>query len=306
MDKFKISATGVSINYMPEYLAQKLGYFSDAGLEVSSYVPSPWTKVLTDIDSGEYQCVVGGVWAPLIYKNWIKNYSVFAKVASRCPLVLISREPVDVFDWRLLEDKVVLVSGGNGASPGLFLSGCADEGGADVTRIKFVNNFTAAMLFDCFKGGLGDMVLLKSDLASILVNSGCGHVAADLAVCGGIVPWSVYYTVPEVMEREDNITGRFTLALQRATDWLLSHDSAEVKDILAEKWPKVDIDSAVSMVDTFKNVGMWDETVCIKEDELMRWQGFLLKGNVINRRFAYDDIIDSRAYDYAKKQLNIQ
>ena len=39
LDRFHISATGLSINYMPEYVARELGYFEELGLQVTSYVP---------------------------------------------------------------------------------------------------------------------------------------------------------------------------------------------------------------------------------------------------------------------------
>lgn len=301
MDHFKISATGVSINYMPEYLAEALGYFAEAGLSVSSHAPSPWTQVLKDIDSGDYHCVVGGIWVPLIYKRRVKEYFAFAKVASRCPLVLVSRTPAENFGWKYLEGKTVLVSGGNGASPGLFVAGCAREGGADMSRIHFVHDFTAPMLMECFQGGWGDVVVLKSDLAAQVVANGKGHVVADLAIAGGAVPWSVYYGTPEFLAHPGNLAGRFTLALQRATTWLLEHSGNDCREILAKNWPKVKLDKAVEMVDMFIRTGMWDKTVNIKREELSRWQKFLTEGRVIDRAFDYEEIIDSRAFSFALK-----
>lgn len=304
MTKLNISATGVSINYMPEYLADKLGYFAEVGLEVSSYAPSPWTQVLKDIDSGKYHCVVGGIWVPLIYKRWAKNYFAFAKIASRCPLTIVSRNALNgEFSWKLLEHKTVLVSGGNGASPGLFVSGCANEGGADVSKIHFIHDFTAPMLYELFAGGMGDFVVLKSELAVNLVNLGKGHIAAELALHGGDVPWSVYYGTPEFINHPDNLAGRFTLALQRATTWLLSHSGEDCREILLKNWPGVDLEKSIKIVDKYLKVGMWDKTVDIKEQELTRWQGFLVRGKVIDKIFGYDEIIDRRAFSYAMNNI---
>ncbi len=305
MDNFKISATGLSINYMPEYLARELGYFEEQGIEVTSYVPAPWTKVLTDINSGEYQAVVGGIWVPSIYQNRIKNYYAFAKVSSRCPLILVGRQPAEAFDWKLLEDKVVLVTGGNGASPGMFLSGCAKEGGADLSKIHFVHDFSAPMLFECFKGGMGDMVFLKSNLAAQLIEQGYGYQIADLSVEGGAVPWSVYYSVPEFLEREDNLAGRFTLALQKGTDWLLSHSGYDCREILSRNWPELSEKTAVDMVDHFIRTGMWDKTVSVKEGELARWEQFMADSHVIDRPLSMDEIFDPRPFAYAAKALGI-
>ncbi|MBC8530895.1 ABC transporter substrate-binding protein [Gehongia tenuis] len=300
MDEFRISATGVSINYMPQYLAEELGYFRDVDLSVSSYVPSPWTQVLKDIDSGEYDAVVGGIWVPAIYNNRLgRKYRAFAKVASRCPLVLMARRPAKSFRWQDLENRVVLVSGGNGASPGLFLKGIAAEGGADVRKIEFVHDFTAAMHFELFQGGMGDYVLLKSDLAAELAALGRGYVAADLAVMGGPVPWSVYYGI----NANGELAGRFTLALKRATAWLLQHEGRDCEEILRRNWPKVAPQDGIEVVDAYRRCGMWDATVDIKKDELDRWQGFLVQGRVIDRPLAYGELVDSGACRYAEDRL---
>ena len=303
LSSFKISATGLSINYMPEYLAQELGYYAEEGLEVSSYVPSPWTKVLTDINSGEYQAVVGGICCPLIYKRRVKSYFAFAKVTSRCPMSLLSREPIENFKWSDLEGRKVLTSGGNGASPGLFLAGVASEGRADVSKINFVHDFTIDMLQELFVGGFGDVIMMKSDLAAQLETQGKGHVLTDLTISGGSVPWSVYYTTPETLARPDNICGRFTKALQRAQTWLRSHSGSDCSDILARNWPKVDLKKAIDIVDEYKAQGMWPETVRIQEEELSRWQKFLIAGGVIDGEIPYDEIVDSRPYEYASHQL---
>ena len=286
---FKISATGLSINYMPEYLAQELGYYDEEGLDVSSYVPSPWTKVLTDIDTGEYQAVVGGIWCPLIYKRRVKSYFAFAKVASRCPMSLLSHEPIKNFKWSDLEGRKVLTSGGNGASPGLFLAGVASEGGADVSKIHFIHDFTITMLQELFEGGFGDVIMMKSDLAAQLEAQGKGHILTDLTITGGAVPWSVYYTTPETLEHPENICGRFTRALQRAQTWLRSHSGSDCGGILARNWPKVDLKKAIDIVDEYKAQGMWPETVRIQEEELRRWQKFLTAGGVIDEEIPYNE-----------------
>lgn len=194
LDRFHISATGLSMNYMPEYLGVELGYFEQLGLKVTSYVPKPWTTVLTDIDKNQAEAVVGGIWCPLIYKRRVKSYYAFAKVTSPCPMSLLSHKPIENFKWSDLEGKKVLTSGGNGASPGLFLAGVAAEGGADVSKIHFVHDFTIAMLMELFRGGFGDVIMMKSDLAAQMEAEGKGYVLTNLTVTGGPVPWSVYYS----------------------------------------------------------------------------------------------------------------
>ena len=305
LDRFHISATGLSMNYMPEYLGVELGYFERLGLKVTSYVPKPWTTVLTDIDTNQAEAVVGGIWCPLIYKRRVKSYYAFAKVTSRCPMSLLSHKPIENFKWSDLEGKKVLTSGGNGASPGLFLAGVAAEGGADVSKIHFVHDFTIAMLMELFRGGFGDVIMMKSDLAAPMEAEGKGYVLTNLTVTGGPVPWSVYYSTPETLKSEKNLCGRFTQGLQMAQTWLREHDGYDCREILARNWPKVELDKAVQIIDEYKKLEVWPETVQIQEHELNRWQSFLVAGNVIDEVIPYDETVDSRPFNYAAKQLGL-
>ena len=306
LDRFHISATGLSINYMPEYVGRELGFFEELGLNVTSYVPKPWTTVLTDINTNQAEAVVGGIWCPLIYKHRSTDYYAFAKVASRCPMSLLAHEPNDNFKWTDLEGKKVLTSGGNGASPGLYLAGVAHENGADVSKIHFIHDFTIAMLQELFEGGFGDVIMMKADLAAQLEAQGKGYVLTNLTISGGEVPWSVYYATPETLAREDNLCGRFTQGLQKAQTWLREHDGYDCKEILARNWPKVSIDKAIAIVNEYKEQGMWPETVRIQEKELNRWQKFLVMGNVIDDVIPYDEIVDSRPFEYAAKNLGLK
>lgn len=51
---------------------------------------------------------------------------------------------------------------------------------------------------------------------------------------------------------------------------------------------------------------MWPETVRIQERELNRWQRFLVMGNVIDDVIPYDEIVDSRPFEYAAKNLGLK
>ncbi|WP_053362591.1 ABC transporter substrate-binding protein [Bacillus sp. FJAT-27251] len=299
MDRFHISATGHSVNYFPEYLARDLGYYADVDLDVTAEVPQPWPRVLKDIDSGVAQAALGGIWVPSIYKNHVKDYYAFAQVSARCPMVLVSRTPIEKFSWSILEDKIVIVSGGNGASPFLFLEGCLKEAGYDLSKSCFVHDFATPMIAECFAGGWGDMIVVDPLTASTLVMEGKGYLAGSLAEYGGAVPWSVYYSPASVLEHEDHLAGRFTAALQRATTWIREHDATEAQDVVEKYWPNIDKNVVIGLISSFREYGMWDENVRIKENELSRWQGIITDAGLLNRPLKYDEIIDSRPFDYA-------
>ncbi|MCC8180954.1 MAG: ABC transporter substrate-binding protein [Planctomycetes bacterium] len=309
MDKLHVSATSVAMNYLPEYLAVELGYFKDADLEVSSEAPSDWTDVLKHVDSGRADIVLGGIWVPSIYKNRVKDYFAFAKVTSRFSSLLLGREPrkVEDFKWTDMEGKTLLIPGSGGASGGMYLPNCAREGGADMSKINVIYDFPGDILTECFLGGWGDMISLMAHAAASLVEAGKAHIIADLTTWHKSVPWSVYYAPAETFQDPALLDklGRYTLGLQRGTTWLLEHDAKDCADLLQRKWPKVPVNAAVDTVNMLRDQGMWDKTVRIKEDELARWEGFMVDTYVIDKPLDYEQIVDRRPFEYAAKQLGI-
>lgn len=289
---FKISATGLSMNYMPEYVAKERGFFAEEGLTVESYVPSPWTQCLTDIDNNKAHAVVGGIWVPLVYMDRIANYYSFAKIASRCPLVIVSRQKVNgELNWRAMENKRVLVSGGDGASHYLSVAGCAKEGGADIQKIRFIHDFSTSMIIEMFLGGFADFIVLQPDMANKFIADGSAYLYCDLSIHGGVIPWSVYYGTEALFNHPDNLAGRFYRGLQKGTTWLLENGGQGCQEIIKRNWPHVKLADGIATIDCFCQMGMWTPSIAITEQELTRWQGFLVDGDILDEPLPYGKVV---------------
>jgi NitT/TauT family transport system substrate-binding protein len=298
MDHFHVSATGHSINYFPEYLARELGYFADVELKVTADVPQPWTRVLKDLNVGTAQAALGGIWVPSMYRTRVHDYTAFAQLSARCPLVLVSRKPVQLFDWAFLENKIVLVPGGNGASPFMFLKDIIKRNRFDLNRVRFVHDLDMAMLAELFAGGMGDIFVTDPLTAASLVHNGAGYEVASLTEVGGPIPWSVYYTHQELIERNDNLVGRFTQGLQRATTWIREHDAEEAREVVCKYWPN-NVDVVINILNFFRKQGMWDETVQIDENAHTDWQEIMANTGIIDKPLRHDEICDTRPYEFA-------
>lgn len=302
MDVLKITASDSGVLRLPEYLAGELGYFRELDLEVKSHTPEPWNKVLADIDSGDRDVACDGLWLPSLYRNRVRDYYAFAKVACRYPMSLVSRRPTADFAWKDLEGKIVLIPGSNNAGVRVYFLGCADVGGADIGKIKYVPNFYEPMLSECFAGGWGDYVVLHSDGANRMAAAGVGHVALDLAAATGPVPWLAYYTTAKFLDDRSELAGRFTLGLARACAWLRDNGGDACRDVLAKHVPDIPSDAAASLVDQYRAAGMWEGTT-IGRDELARWEGFMAKERLIESAYAYGAVVDVRPGEWAARKL---
>src|SRR5262249_7071557 len=118
MQNFHVTATGHSLNYLPEYVAVWQGFFAEEGLTVTASVPSPWDLVLSDIGEGKADAALGGIWVPSMFHGRGQRYTPFAQVAARAPLAIIGRETPADFSWEAMRGRTVAMKGSNGASVG--------------------------------------------------------------------------------------------------------------------------------------------------------------------------------------------
>ncbi|MER2535130.1 MAG: ABC transporter substrate-binding protein [Rhizobiaceae bacterium] len=291
MIDFHISATGHSLNYLPEYVAVWKGYFEEEGLRVTAEVPKPWDLVLEALRGGTAQAVLGGIWVPSMYLGRSTRFTPFAQVAARAPLAVVGREKAEDFDWTKLPGKVVMMKGSNGASVGLFLKLCLGEHGIDPARVGYVQDLDGAMLSELFHGGMGDYLVIDYPNALRMEAQGRGRVVQPLPITGGNVPWSVYYAKDESTPERQEVQARFASALDRGMKWIKASDPEDYADFLAATFPALPIDILLAAARTYIDHGMWT-TPRIDPDAYLRWQGGIVAGHLANAPIAYERLID--------------
>lgn len=289
MDRFLVSATGHSLNYLPHYIASEQGFFAAEGLEVTEVVPRPWDLVLDHIRDGSAEAALGGIWVPSMFHGRGRRLVPFAQVSNRAPLALVGRAPSERFDAQALVGKTVLMKGSNGASVGIYLKMVLREAGVDPKAVNYVQDLDAGILQDCFAGGMGDFLLIDLPGAWAFEAAGKGHVAAIFARDGGDIPWSVYYT--EALPEGDTRPARFARALARGMDWVNAHDADDYRDVLARLFPKIDTDIAVRVVRTYRDCAMWTSPR-IGEASYARWQQGIADAHLTTAPIPYDTLND--------------
>ncbi|KAF2015364.1 hypothetical protein BU24DRAFT_421652 [Aaosphaeria arxii CBS 175.79] len=294
MERFHVSATGHSLNYLPEYIAQRHGLFQEQGLNVTVTVPSPWDLVLDELANGTASAALGGIWVPSMYRNRSTSYTAFAQVANRCPLALIKRGSSSGFKPSDIVGKTVLMKSGNGASVGLFFKMLLREQGIDPHSVHYVQDLDGLMLGKLFKGGMGDYFVVDNVTARLMAAADPDlSIAMEMTTDGGEIPWSVYYretasTTPQVIDAQR----RFCIALGKAIDLIMQHDAEFFRSDLAEIFPKLPTDVAVDLANLYRRTGMWTSPV-ISRKGFERWQKGLYDGRLIDGPFDYEAIVNN-------------
>ncbi|KAH6684812.1 hypothetical protein F5X68DRAFT_136748 [Plectosphaerella plurivora] len=293
LEKFHLTATGYNVNYLPQYIAARHGFFADQGLEIITTIPTPWDGVLDALADGSAEMALGGIWVPSMYRNRVQDYTVFAQIANRCPLAMLrrsSREPFRVSD---LKGSTILMKSIGGASCGLFTKMWLRENGVELASIDFIQDLDGVMLGNLFQGGMGDY-LVTDNLSAMAIASRNPEVSIAMEmVTQGEVPWSVYYRetstiTPKVLDMQR----RFCIGLNRAIRWINETDPESYRAELIELFPKVPVDVAIKVVNSFRQHGMWTSAT-IPREAFDRWQHGLADARFVSKPLPYESIIEN-------------
>jgi len=292
MQPFHLTATGYNLNYLPQYIAERHGFFRDQGLEVKVTIPTPWDGVLDALADGTADMALGGIWVPSMYRNRVQDYTVFGQIANRSPLALLRRTSCEKFRLADVVGGAVLMKSGGGASVGLFFKMLLRENGIDPRSVDFIQDLDGVMLGNLFQGGMGDFFVTDNLSARAIAARNSDVSIALEMVTQGDVPWSVYYRetgtiTPEVLDKQK----RFCIGLGKGVDWVLERDAESLRDELAELFPNVPVDVAVEVTNSFRRNGMWT-TASIPRKAFDRWQQGLTEARLVKEPLAYESIVN--------------
>jgi NitT/TauT family transport system substrate-binding protein len=299
MDTLRISATGHGLNYLPEYVAAHSGAFARLGLQVDARVCDPWTGVLDDLADGSADLALGGIWGPAMYAGMTRNLISTGQLNGRFPMALITRMPVEGFDWNWMQGRTVLVPGAGGTAPYEFTAGLMREAGVDPAGTRFVRDLSASMLTELFECGLGDAIVTDLLGGTTLAHKGVGHLTCRLADAGGPMPNSVYYGRRDRLGDLADRLVRFLTGIRLAMAKLTS-GNLDVTEVLAAEWPEADPTVLSDGAAELMSNGTWSG-IRVDPDACGRWVGMLRTAGLITRDLAYEDLVDNSAVDEAER-----
>jgi len=290
MQRYHVTATGRSLNYLPEYVAADRGFFAEEGLTVTASVPRPWDLVLDDLRGGRADAALGGIWVPSMYLGRSTRFVPFAQIANRAPLALVGREDTATFSWQAMRGRTVLMKGSNGASVGLYMKMVLREEGVDPATVNYIQDLDGAMLSELFLGGMGDYLIIDYPGALKLAAGGGCRIVQAFPISGGDIPWSVYYA-PEGADISQQAA--FCRGLGKAMTWIRDTDPDDYADFLAATFPNLPLDILLRVTRDYVSCGMWTSPR-INPDGYARWQSGIAQGHLVQAPIAYDELNDPR------------
>ena len=301
LKKVKVAEVTHSIFYAPQYVAHALGYFEEEGLDVEIILAAGADKVTAAVLSGDVEIGFCGSEATIyVYNNGEKDYLVtFAGLTKRDGSFIVSREKYDNFTLNNLKDKTI-IGGRIGGMPEMTLEWTLKEAGLDVKSDLTIDTSIAfASMSGAFIGGTGDFVSLFEPNALQIEKQGYGYVVASLGELGGVVPYTAYNARKSYIEQNPDVIKSFTKAIQKGLDYVHSHSSSEIADVIIKYFPDTSRTDLEKIIERYKNIDSWFDTTYITEDNFNHIQEIAKNAGQLDNFAPFDKLVNN---DYAKKE----
>jgi NitT/TauT family transport system substrate-binding protein len=293
-----------SILYVPQYVALSQGFFKDAGLEVAMKTSQGTDKGMAALLSGSADIVLIGPEAS-IYVHGSESPvkpKIFTGLTATDGFMLMSRKPIDKFDWKMLKGKDVM-SFRPGSNPDVFLETALRKHGLDPKKdLRLVNNVGPAARMGAWLSGQNDYVIFLEPEATMLEKDGKGYAVASIGAEVGMVDYTVFTTTDAYIKKNPEVIQAWTNAVARAQKYVNATPSAQLAKQIAEFFPGMPEAQIVTAVDRYKKLLIWKTTPMVEPAAMEKLQDMLGASGLLDKakRVRYEDLVVT---EFAKKAM---
>lgn len=288
-----LSEVAHSIFYAPQYAAVELGYFNEEGIDLTLVNGAGADKVMSALLSGDADIGFMGSEASIYtYANGAEDYAVnFAQLTQRAGNFLVAREPNPDFSWEKLSGASVL-GGRAGGMPQMVFEYILKKHNLDPkTDLSIDQSISFGLTAAAFPSSSADYTVEFEPFATALEKEGNGYVVASLGTESGYVPYTAYCAKKSFLEKNPHIIQSFTNAIQKGLNYVNSHSSEEIAQVIHPQFPDTDLDSLTAIVSRYKEQDTWKTDTLFEEDSFYLLQNILEEAGQLPERVPYEKLV---------------
>ncbi|WP_407984615.1 ABC transporter substrate-binding protein [Pradoshia eiseniae] len=243
-----------SIFYAPQYAAIEKGFFKEEGLDIDLQTTWGGDKTMTALLSGGADiALVGSETSIYVHGQESRDPVInFAQLTQTDGTFLVSRKPIDNFNWDMLKDSTFLGQrkGGMPQMVGEFVLKKHDID--PKSDLNLVQNIDFANIASAFSSGTGEFVQLFEPQASMFEKEGKGYIVASFGQESGHVPYTTFMAKQSYIKDNQDTVEKFTRAIYKAQQWVQETDSKEVADVISPYFEDTDASIIAMAVERYK------------------------------------------------------
>ena len=165
------------------------------------------------------------------------------------------------------------------------------QNGVDIKKVKIDTSIAFASMQGAFIGGTGDFVSLFEPNATAIEKEGLGYVVESIGKLGGTVPYTSYNARKSYIENNPKIIDSFTKAIQKGLDYVHTHSSDDIANILLKYFPDTSLNDLVKIIDRYKSIDSWFKDTKIKEEDFNHIEQIMDEAGELKNKVPYDKLV---------------
>lgn len=284
-----------SVLYVPMYVALNQGYFKENGLDVSMKTSQGTDKGMAALLSNSADIVLIGPEATIYVANSESPVKpkIFSALTSTDGFLLMSRKPVDKFNWSMLKGKNVM-SFRPGSNPDVFLETAMRKNGVDPrVDLKLVNNVSPAARTGAWVAGQNDFAIFLEPEASNLESKGAGYVVASIGEEVGAVDYTVFTSTDGYLQKNPQVAQAWVNAIAKAQRYVATAAPADLAKHIAEYFPGISEAELVKTIERYRKLRLWKTSTLVQEKAMETLQDMLIASGQLDKgkRVKYQQIV---------------
>ncbi|HEY2136444.1 MAG TPA: ABC transporter substrate-binding protein [Xanthobacteraceae bacterium] len=293
-----------SLLYAPAYVAMAKGYFADAGLDIAMTTANGGDKSMAALISGGADIALIGP-ETTIYVQTSDSPTkarIFCGLTATDGFMLVGREKVDKFDWKMLKGKEIL-GFRPGSTPLLYLEEALRLNGIDPqTDVKLNNNVGVPARVGSWLAGQNQYAIFIEPDASQLELDGKAYFLASVGETVGFADYTAFMATEQYIRDNPATIQAWTNAIAKAMQWTASAPAADIAKTLAPFFPGVSPEAMLGAATRYQRLKIWKSTPVIAPAAMEKFQDILVQGHVLDpaKRVKFQDIVVTEFASKAK------
>ena len=293
-----------SILYAPHYVAMTKGYFEEAGLDLTLTTAQGGDKSMAALLSDSADIALMGPEAAIyvLISDSPTKPRIFCGLTSTDGFMLVGREKVDKFDWKMLKGKEIL-GFRPGSTPLLFLEAALRQNGIDPQAdVKLMNNVGIPARVGSWLAGQNQYAIFIEPDASQLEIDGKAHFLASIGETVGPADYTCYMATEKYMRERPDIVQSWTNTIHKAMQWTAYAPPEEIATTIAPFFPGVSPQALRGAAERYRRLKIWKSTTTIEPKAIEKFQDILVQGHVLDqaKRVKFADLIVTEFASKAK------
>ena len=233
-----------SLYYLPLTIAEQLGFFKSAGLEVEIIDFAGGSRALQAVTDGAADVVSGAFEHTINLQSRGKKYQAFV-LQGRAPAISLGISSKTIPEYKSLADlkgKRIGISA-PGSSTNMVANLILARAGLKPGDVSFVGVGTASSALMAWRNGQIDAMSNADPVMSILEQKGELRIVADtrtlkgsVDIFGGAMPAGCLFAAAEFIQKNPNTVQALTTAMVRSLKWLQTAGPSDLIKTVPESY----------------------------------------------------------------------